>query len=56
MKAHSKLIAAVVGALASVGVSLGLPESLATPEMQAALVTIITGAFVYFAPANEPSA
>ena len=51
---YSKLIATIVGALASSGVAFGLlPENLATPEIQASVVTVITAIFTYFAPANS---
>ena len=50
---YSKLIATIVGALASSGVAFGLlPENLATPEIQASIVTVVTALFTYFAPAN----
>ena len=52
---YSKLIGSIVGALAGVLAGLGLPEALTGPEIQGALVVILSGAFTYFFPANKPS-
>ena len=51
MNAHSKSIAAVVGALASLLVVFNVDIS---SELQAAIVTVVTAISVYFAPANQP--
>ncbi len=53
---YSKLIGSLVGAAAGVAVSFGLPEELATPEIQGAIVIVLAGVFTYFFPANKPPA
>ncbi len=51
---YSKLIASLVGAALGAAVSFGvLPEQLATPEIQTALVALISAVCVYLAPANK---
>ncbi len=49
---YSKLVGALVGALASIGIGFGLPADLLGPEIQAGLSVIIVGLFTYFFPAN----
>lgn len=54
MQKYSKVIAAVVGFAASIGLTYGvLPEEYATPEAQATVTGILVSVFVYFAPANS---
>ncbi len=48
----SKAIGAAVGALASVGVNLGLPAEYATAEIQAAVTVILATIFAALFPAN----
>ncbi|MEP0150023.1 hypothetical protein [Roseibium sp.] len=51
---YSKLIASLVGAAAGILVSYNLlPAELATTEIQASVVVVITGLVTYFAPANR---
>jgi hypothetical protein len=52
MSPYSKAIAAVVGAIAAVLVAFNIDVS---EEVQAAVITVVTAAFVYFAPKNEPA-
>lgn len=50
---YSKLIGSIVGAVAGAGVAFGiLPEELATAELQASVVALISAIATYFAPAN----
>lgn len=54
---YSKLIGSIVGAAAGALVAFGvLPESLATPELQASLVAVLSAVCTYFFPANKPTA
>lgn len=51
---YSKLIGSIVGALAGAAVSFGiLPESLATPELQASVVAVLAAVATYLFPANK---
>lgn len=51
---YSKLIGSVVGAAAGALVSFGvLPEELATPEIQASVIAVLSAVFTYFFPANK---
>ena len=51
---YSKLIGSVVGAVAGLLVSFGiLPESLATPEVQASVVGLLSTVATFFFPANK---
>lgn len=57
---YSKVIGSLVGGAFGFAVAhWGLPEDLATPEIQTAItgaITIVGGAlFTYFFPANKPS-
>lgn len=53
---YSKLIGSIVGAAVGALVAFGvLPESLATPEIQASLVAILSAVATYAFPANKPS-
>ena len=54
MQRYSKAIAALVGCICSILITRGLlPPELASEEVQAAIVTVITTACVYWAPANK---
>ena len=51
---YSKLFGSVVGAAAGAFVSFGvLPENLATPELQAAVITVLTAVATFLFPANK---
>lgn len=53
---YSKLIGSIVGAAAGALVAFGvLPEELATPELQAALVAVLSALATYLFPANKTS-
>lgn len=53
---YSKLIGSVVGAAAGALVSFGLlPEELATPEIQASVVAVLSAIFTWAFPANTPA-
>ncbi|MCG6115123.1 MAG: hypothetical protein MEQ84_07975 [Mesorhizobium sp.] len=53
---YSKLIGSVVGAAAGALVAFGvLPEELATPEMQASVVAVLSAVFTWAFPANTPA-
>ena len=54
---YSKLIGSLVGGLAGALVSFGvLPEELATPEIQAGVITVLAAVVTFFFPANKPAA
>ena len=54
---YSKLIGSLVGGIAGALVSFGvLPESLATPELQASIVAVLAAVATYIFPANNPDA
>lgn len=53
---YSKLVGSIVGGAFGFAVSKGLPEALATPDVQAAVVGMFGTLFMYFFPANKPSA
>lgn len=56
MKNYSKLIGSVVGAAAGALVAFGiLPEELATPEIQASVVAVLSAIFTWAFPANKPA-
>lgn len=51
---YSKLIGSIVGAAAGALVSFGiLPEALATPELQGAVIALLSGVATYLFPANK---
>ncbi len=53
LKANSKAIAAVIGAVLGILASQGaIPEGWNTPETQAGVLTFITALTVWLAPAN----
>lgn len=53
---YSKLLGAVVGGVAGILVGqFGLPAEYATPEIQGALVTILSAICTFAFPANRPS-
>lgn len=53
---YSKVIGSIVGALAGALVSFGLlPAELATPEIQAGVIAILSAVATYAFPANKPS-
>lgn len=50
---YSKLFGSVIGSLFGIAVSQwGLPETFASPEIQAGTITLFGAAFTYFFPAN----
>jgi len=52
----SKLIGSLVGGGLGMLVSFGiLPAEYATPEIQAAIVTLLSAAFTFLFPANKPA-
>lgn len=52
---HSKLIGSLVGGALGLAVSrFGLPAEWASPEVVAAITTLASVAFTYWAPANQP--
>lgn len=51
----SKLIGSLVGSVAGIAIALGLPETLAAPEIQAAVVLILTAIATALFPANKPA-
>lgn len=54
---YSKLIGSIVGAAVGAAVAFGiLPDGLATPELQASLVAILSAVATYLFPANKTSA
>lgn len=54
---YSKLIGSIVGAAAGALVAFGvLPDSLATPELQASLVAVLSAIATYLFPANKTPA
>lgn len=54
---YSKLVGSVVGSLLGIAVSSwGLPAELATPEIQVAIVALITGVVTWAFPANKKTA
>jgi hypothetical protein len=54
---YSKLIGSLVGGLLGMLVSFGiLPAEWATPEIQAAIVTLLSSIFTFAFPANKPPA
>lgn len=53
---YSKLIGSIVGGVAGLLVAKGLlPSEWATPEIQGAIVVLLSAAATYFFPANKPS-
>ena len=54
MANYSKFFGSIIGGLVGVGVTaFALPEP--SPELTAALSTILAAGFTYFFPANKPS-
>lgn len=51
---YSKLLGSVVGSIFGIAVAANaLPAELATPEIQGAVVALITGVVTYAFPANK---
>lgn len=54
---YSKLIGSIVGAAAGALVAFGvLPDALATPELQASLVAVLSAIATFLFPANKTPA
>lgn len=51
---YSKLIGSLVGFVAGVAVSYGLPAELATPEIQLSLTGLLVGVATWAFPKNKP--
>ena len=57
MGAYSKFIGSLVGGLAGIAVNkFGVPQDVATPDIQAAIVVLLSAIATYFFPANKPKA
>lgn len=55
MANYSKLFGSILGSVLGIGVSKGvLPAEWATPDVQAAIMVLLSAAAVYFFPANKP--
>ena len=52
MGAYSKFFGAIVGGIAGILVSMGIPSEWATPEIQGGIVTVLSAIFTYAFPPN----
>lgn len=52
---YSKLIGSIVGGVVGIAVSFGLPAEWATPELQGAIVVVLSAIATFIFPSNKPS-
>jgi hypothetical protein len=52
---YSKLIGSIVGGVVGIAATFGLPAEWATPEIQGAIVVILSAIATFIFPANKAS-